>query len=584
MKEYIQSLSSEQLLAVTHRGNVLVTAIPGSGKTRTLINKIVYEYNNESSNIIVAITFTRRAADEVEDRIREQIGEIPSNIWVGTIHKFCLDFIVRGYGSYSKNFSKNFQIISEPDQEKIKNKLKEKYKVGNFTPIDYTLNIFGGPNEKIFIKLVTEYYDIMLNQNKIDFDYILYESYRLLHTKPFIANQLSILIKSIFIDEYQDTQELQYQILSLIAKKNKTINVFIVGDSNQAIYEGIGGVVKTKQELDKIFDQEFTELHLIGCYRSNQKIIDFYKNFAVKDFDMKSLTMKWRKPSINIYTQYDKKTMFNKVFRIIKNLIEEGYKENEIAIVAPQWHQLYEITNEIKKALPDIKFDAPNLVPLKKDEDGIIHKFCRLLLTNFDYFNIYRIKRLSYEIIHQFEEEYGYVIDINVISFLNIINSSKTTDTIGTEYLKNSLKRIFIKLNLFEQFKNDIDEFILGTKERIQHFQKQGLEDEKLFFEQSLRSKSGVVISSFHGIKGEEYAVVIAFGLLEGYIPHWNDIINKGESVARLNSKKLLFVISSRAKEKIYFFAENDRKTQKGKTYLVNKEIKQVYCKIHSRD
>lgn len=576
MKEYMQKLSDEQFKAVVHQGNVLVTAIPGSGKTRTLINRIIYKYIEEDKHIIIAITYTRRAGDEIEERIMGQLGVIPNNIWIGTIHKFCLEFIVRGYGSYSKFFSRNFQIISEADTGKLINELRDKYKIKPFTEIDFSLDTFGNPNEKDNTPLVQEYFDTIIAMNKIDFNYILYESYRLLVENPIIALQLSILIKDICIDEYQDTQDLQYQILSLIAVHDKSIDMFIVGDSNQSIYEGIGGVVKTKKELDILFGKEFTELHLIGCYRSNQMIIDFYKEFAIDKYEMKSLTNEWENPEISIITNNSKKEVFNQIYEIVKKIIKDGYNENEIAIVAPQWYQLYEISTEMKKRMPDTKFDAPNLVPLKKDEDGIINKICRILLTNFDYYNLNRLKRKAYEILRQFDEEYGHVLNLSVMEFLNLIKKSQTKDSIGTEYLHNTLANLFDYLSLFELFKDEIDDFILGTKERIDRYQDIGLEDDKIYFEQSLRSKSGIVISTIHGIKGEEYAVVIAFALLEGYIPYWNDLFRNDKSIARVRSNKLLFVLCSRAKEKLYLFAENDRKTNSGNLYKPNLDLQRV--------
>lgn len=575
MTKTLQKLSVEQANAIYYSGDVLLTAIPGSGKTRSLINKIIHEHDDLDNRLIIAITYTRRAADEVLDRIYEQLGKIPSTIWVGTIHKFCLDFIVRGYGSYSDKFSKKFEIISEPDQEKIKQFLYEKYKLARFAQVDFTLDLYGNPNEKRNVKLVQDYYETIFDQNYIDFNYILYESYRILSEYTFIANQLSILIKFILIDEYQDTQELQYQVLALLSH-NKNINFFIVGDSNQAIYEGIGGVVKSRDELDLLFARNFKELHLTGCYRSNQEIIDLYTNFAVTNLVMKSLTKEFQNPTIKLIDNFNKKETFDEIIRIITDLIGQGYEEYEICVVAPQWYHLYEFSNEIKKRLPNLKLDAPNLVPLKKDDDGIINKISRLLLTNFDYYNLTRIRWLAQEIIKQFDEEHGFRIKITVNDLLNIISESKTNESVGTVFLRNSLNNIFSNLGLSSYFQTHIDEFIQGTIERIIHYQRQGLEDDRVYFEQSLRSKSGVVVSTIHGVKGEEYRAVIAFGLLEGYIPHWNDIINQPPIITRTRSKKLLFVLCSRAKEKLYLFAENDRETNKGDILVINKDLQKL--------
>lgn len=578
MKEFIQSLNKEQFEAITSPDSILLTAIPGSGKTRSLINKVIFEYDENDNRFIVAITYTRRAANEIEDRIQEQLGFMPSNIWIGTIHKFCLEFIVRGYGSYSNYFSKNFQIISEPDQKKIKQELRKKYNISDpYLSIDFTLDIKGNPNEKKYINLVNDYYQALFSMSKIDFNYILYESYRLLNIHPHIRKQISTLISYLCIDEYQDTQELQYQILGILSDSNDQIRVFITGDSNQAIYEGIGGVTKNANELELIFNRKFNEKHLSGCYRSNQAIIDFYQNFAISKMEMVSKTDKWLSPVVKIESDNTKNEVFNKIYKIIEESIKLGYKESDIAIVAPQWHQVYEISTEIKKRFPDLKLDAPDIVPLKKDEEGIIYKISKLLLTSFDYYNLNRIKQIAIEIIKQFKDEYGIEIDGTTLDFLNLVKSSQSSDSVGTEYLSNSLTELFYNLKLLDVFKIEIDSFVQGTKERIEEFKEQGLEDEKIYFEQSLRSKTGVVISSCHGVKGEEYAIVIAFALLEGYIPHWNDIINHKE-VARQRSNKLLFVVCSRAKEQLYLFAENNRKNNKGNLYKTNEDLRRIQC------
>src|SRR5690554_1742580 len=148
MIEHIQSLSKEQERAVFSKRNILLTAIPGSGKTRSLINKLLFDYDPSILSKSIAITYTRRAANEIEYRLINQIGSVPKNIWVGTIHKFCLEFIIRSYGSYSEHFSNKFQIIGEQDQQNLINKLKNKHKVHSFDNIDFTLNINGKPNEK----------------------------------------------------------------------------------------------------------------------------------------------------------------------------------------------------------------------------------------------------------------------------------------------------------------------------------------------------------------------------------------------------------------------------------------------------
>lgn len=92
-------------------------------------------------------------------------------------------------------------------------------------------------------------------------------------------------------------------------------------------------------------------------------------------------------------------------------------------------------------------------------------------------------------------------------------------------------------------------------------------------FKQCFKEKEGVVINTFHGVKGEEYTTVIAFGILNGYIPHWNTIIKKSHDYRESETKKLLYVVCSRAKKKLYLFSEQGRTTKKGALLTSTDEI-----------
>mgnify|MGYP003288597738 CR=1 FL=1 len=573
-ESYLQKLSENQYLAIKQKGNVLLTAIPGSGKTRTLTNKILYEYSEKEYKKIVAITYTNRASEEMIERIINQLGIIPDNIWIGTIHKFCLEFILRKFSSHSEYLSKPFSILGEDDDEKLLDELKKKYNIGIYSKIDYSLSVYGVPNEKKYFDFVNEYYTIQRESRKINFNLILFESFKLLYENPNICINLSSMIRYLCVDEYQDTQELQYQIISLIYKSSKRFNMFFVGDPNQAIYTGLGGVVKSKDELEKNFETDFEELVLDECYRSSQEIIDFYKQFSLAKVEMKSATTKYENSTIIIDGTVQKNNLIDKICEIINENLEIGIPENEICIVAPQWFFLYDISTKIKQKLPDVKFDAPNIIPLKRDEENICYKLSKIILTKYTFYNKNRILHIMKEIKKQLNDEYSINLQYTPIELLKILFSCETNDLIGTEYLKNSLINFFTKINLYEFFSKNITEYINMTLERIKLCEKYGIEDSRLSFEKSLRSKEGIVVSTIHGVKGDEFRVVIAFGLLEGYVPHWNSILDTG--TAREDSKKLLFVLCSRAKEKLYLFAENDRTTKKGDLYVMNKDLIQA--------
>ena len=578
----LQKLSEEQKKAILNENNILLTAIPGSGKTRTLTNKVIKELQEDKDGMIIAITYTRRAANEIKERIQDILGEIPKNAWVGTIHSFCLEFVIRKYGSFSETISCPFTIIGDDDRDELLKGLQEKYKVQDIRKVDMTLNTKGQPNSNKYKEFVTEYYDLLLKKNMVDFNYILFETYKMLIENSRIRKNLSEFIRVICIDEYQDTQELQYQILGLLTNNTTNKIIFVVGDVNQAIYTGIGGVVKNREELEIIFGRKFIEQSLTGCYRSNQQIINLYKNFMCEKHEIVSMNKEYTNPVIEVNNHIKKEELSIEIAKRITNLIEiEKIPPEEICIIAPQWHMLFDFSNKIRELLPDIPFDAPGIIPLKKDEENIIYKISEILLSNFSFNNRNYLERLASEILKQFQEEYAINLNIDKKQFLNYCYEAKKVEkTVATEYLKDTLFVLFEKLSIKHIFNSKIEDFIQGTIDRIERYKKNGVEDDRMFFEKALRSKKGIVISTAHGVKGEEYRVVIAFALLYGYIPHWDTIINNTEQ-EEIESKKLLYVICSRAKEKLLLYAEDNRTTQRGSLYKTNPQLLEVMKKIN---
>lgn len=246
---FLEKLNDTQKEICLSNDNFILTACPGSGKTRTITYRLAYlAQKYEASNLLnIAITYTNRAADEIETRLLD-LGIDTSNIWTGTIHSFCLQFIIRPYANYHPNLRKGYRIIDEYIRDEYIKHIAEELEIKGY--IDDLRN-----NPKIRKK-----YSELLAQNKeIDFDLILSYSYELIGTHKFIAENISSIIRSIHVDEFQDTNEVQYQILSCLIRENPNINILFVGDTNQAIYTGLGGVAKTAREIRELYSVPFTE-------------------------------------------------------------------------------------------------------------------------------------------------------------------------------------------------------------------------------------------------------------------------------------------------------------------------------------
>ena len=239
---FLTELNSKQREVCESTDNYILTACPGSGKTRTITYRIAYlQQKYEGSRLLnIAITYTNRAAEEIEHRLLAMDIDM-QNVWTGTIHQFCMQFIIRPYAMYSDRLRKGYRIIDEYEQREYARSIATK------------LGIDCGFKDPLLNPRVKEAYDKLLNDRKeIDFDLILYLSKELIKNNSFIAQNISFMIRSIHVDEFQDTNALQYEIIAELIKSNNRINILFVGDVNQAIYSGLGGVAKSHREISNM--------------------------------------------------------------------------------------------------------------------------------------------------------------------------------------------------------------------------------------------------------------------------------------------------------------------------------------------
>lgn len=566
---FLDKLNPQQKQVCIDEGNILLKACPGSGKTRTLTYKIAYlvEKYIDSKKLNIAITYTNRAADEIRERL-EKVETPEDKVWVGTIHQFCLEFIIRPYTMYHKRLRKGYHIIDEYVTKQYIEEIIEELgiDIGYSKPFEYP-------------EILEKYQKKLLDEKEIDFNDILSISFDLISDKKFIAENISGIIRTILVDEYQDTNELQYKILSSIVRADKKIQVTFVGDTDQAIYGGLGGVAKTCDELQKEFGIKFLERKLDGCYRSTQRIVDYYSYFQLKGMKIQAVSDIKDEIGCLIYDNtINKSELFEKIACIVKDELSKGIPETEICIIAPQWWLLFPLSKKMKELLPDVKFDAPDITPIKYDPMNIFYLISKLLFTESGK-RITSRKRVANEIIEILTEEYKIRLSEQIDSYrvLKVINSIYPTKENGIAYLQEAISKflvgIGIELSIEASLYKAYEDFMERIKDRVKN---NHLSTDIDVFRQCFKEKEGVVINTFHGVKGEEYTTVIAFGILKGYIPHWDIIINKPIDYQKNETKKLLYVVCSRAKKNLFLFSEQGRTTQKGALLLSTDEILEI--------
>lgn len=581
----LEDLNNEQKQIVLNEKNLYVTACPGSGKTRVLTRKIAFQvlkYAN-SCRKIVALTYTNRAANEIKERL-SVLGIDSENVWIGTIHQFCLEFIIYPYKMNLKCISKGFTIIDDYTVREylkiIHDDLNLKLKTYELNRINLTLTTDFKIIEKEHRNVVKAYHKMLFDNKEIDFDLILLLAYKILSVNNVVANNIAKIIRAIYVDEFQDTRDLQYQIIGFLTQKNSGIQTLFVGDTDQAIYTSLEGVAKTVEEIQLITNQKFVVETLYGCYRSTQRLVNFYSSFQNEHYKIESRGVNKNTSGIIKYDfEIDKQDLPEKIRQIIQQRLDEDVPEEEICIVAPQQYSLIYLSEYLKRALPDCSFDAINISPIKVNDHSVFFKLAILYFTESGV-RVKRRKIVASEILKIFINEFNVDIDETYVAFdlLKLINSAKKTykGDDGIELFQFVTEQIFSAFNISESLYPAIyKQYNLFIEETNYRIVGNSLSKNLDVFYRMFKQNKGITITTAHKVKGEEYDTVIAINLLKGKIPHWDEIINNPDK-GSASAKKLLYVICSRAKNSLYLFSERGYVTGTGKPYAPTELLENI--------
>ncbi len=567
-------LNKEQKDAILENESLLLIACPGSGKTRTLTYKIAYELSRLKSKkeYIIAITYTNKAADEIKERV-EILGVDIKQLWIGTIHAFCLEWILRPYSLYLNELKNGYKILNSHDSEILFIELCKPYKNPKITHWDlgyyatttgYHLSCLDTNKKESLEQILSDYHHHLSENHQIDFEQILHYSYKLLKEKSIINSILSNIFPFILIDEYQDTKEIQYHIVSSILKAGKgTSKTFIVGDPNQSIYETMGGFPMAKSELEGLLGFELKDEYTLSSnYRSSTRIVKYFDHFKTYENQIEpEWEFKEYKSLISYNNILPKSELMTEIARlIILNIEDYNISSNEICIAAPQWVHLASLTRGLMIKLPNISFDGPGMAPFSRDIDNFWYKISRIVLTEPSP-NLY-IRRLRWanEVLSELFAAGVDTSNITNKSFLKFCNSITIEEEDGLKYLILFFAKIcdYIKIDLktFPSLEDHYRSFFESSKARITRLKKEGSDTigSIVNFRKVFKQRDGVRISTIHGTKGTEFDTIIGFGLLDSWVPHFSDKIN-----GSVNSKKMLYVLCSRARKNLHLISEKER-------------------------
>lgn len=350
----LQGLNSCQEQAVKSvDGPVMVLAGAGSGKTRVLTNRIAYMVKEAGVNPdnILAITFTNKAANEMKHRLFEMLNGNMGRMLVSTIHSMCTR-ILRFESESLKDYSPNFSIYTASESEHVMKTVVKKIRLSeeeaklNFLyhsgaakneafSFDEYYNecLVGNANGDIILEVLKAYEKQLKSCNAMDFDDLLYNCYLLFRDNAEILEKYRRRFKYVSIDEFQDTNRVQYLLFKLMAKEHG--NIFIVGDDDQSIYGWRGA--DTRNLFD--FKKDFPDTKIIKLeqnYRSTKNILSVANKIIEKNsnrYEKKLWTENDDGDVVKTYIAQSENEEAYYVVSQIAALIKEGYRQKDIAVL-----------------------------------------------------------------------------------------------------------------------------------------------------------------------------------------------------------------------------------------------------------
>ncbi|MBQ3906364.1 MAG: UvrD-helicase domain-containing protein, partial [Lachnospiraceae bacterium] len=285
------SLNPEQFQAVqTTEGPLLILAGAGSGKTRVLTHRIVYLIEEKGVNPwnILAITFTNKAAGEMRERVDKLVGFGADQIWVSTFHSTCVRILRRYIDRLG--FGTNFTIYDTDDQKTVMKGVCKRLNIDTkqlperqlmnaissakdelISVHEYEQKTMGDFRKITIAKVYREYQESLKASNALDFDDIIVKTVELFKQEPEVLKYYQDRFKYIMVDEYQDTNTAQFELIRLLADRDR--NLCVVGDDDQSIYKFRGANIRNILDFEFHYP-EATVVKLEQNYRSTQNILD----------------------------------------------------------------------------------------------------------------------------------------------------------------------------------------------------------------------------------------------------------------------------------------------------------------------
>ena len=589
----LKGLNIEQLKAVKHiDGPMLVLAGAGSGKTKVLTNRIAYLIENGiSSDNILAITFTNKAAKEMREREYKLIGNDAKSIQISTFHSLGLRLLKENYSRLG--YKSNFVILDSDDTLTVVKKIMKEM---NLNPKFYNAReirnkISSAKNELMspsefskvefdqnIIKVFEKYNKKLVINNSVDFDDLLLLPIKLFKEYPDTLRYYQDKYKYVLIDEYQDTNEAQYIFSKMLCNNHK--NIFVVGDNDQAIYAFRGANFKNILNFEKDY-ANCKVILLEENYRSTQNILDA-ANSVIKHNKQRKDKNLWCNNDVGSKVKYVKtdsdKDECTYVSKTIKELRDNGVNYEDMAILYRTNAQSRLIEEEmLKNGIPYKIVGSFYFYNRKEIKDLLC--YLRMINNPDDDVSLLRVINTPKRGIgDKTLENLGNIAEINGTSLFEAIDSGKELkfkelilsmkDKCENATLTEMVDIVLNESGLKEDLASDksleseirlenLEEFKSITKSYEEEYGVISLTD--FLNEISLVSdvsehqdgNNKVNLMTIHAVKGLEFDNVFVIGMEEGIFPHYNSI-NEGTLAAIEEERRLCYVAITRAKKNLW--------------------------------
>jgi len=609
----LDTLNIEQREAVVYpNGPLLVLSGAGTGKTRVLTARFAYLVEKKGVNpqTIMAVTFTNKAANEIKNRVSNELNLSINSHWIGTFHAIFSKFLRKH--SSKVGLKSNFTILDIEDQKKLVKQVISFLKLDNDLSENIILSeiqnlkdeiILSNDNKEVLrhssIKNIDMIYSLyqerLLEINSVDFGDLLLHSYNILKNNPEILMSYKTFISHILIDEFQDTNVIQYELIKLLLDDEK--NIFCVGDDDQSIYAWRGA--KVENILN--FPEEFKApvIRLTKNYRSNNsilsaasEIIGHNKNRLGKNLECANTQLENNKIILQSFYSQEEESLW------IADSISNQISKNEVSfsILVRLTAQMRSIEDKlIKYALPYQIIGGPRFFERKEIKDIIA--YLKLAHSNDSDLSFERIINLprrgigeqtlnliiqnsrdkkinflnsSRELLES--KSFPQAVSTKISVFLTLIDKCKdlvnktNLEDLGIFVIEESgyMKMLEIEKNTKKKLENETR--IENLKELVNAMSEFTNLDEFLehvgLVNENIKNteKNNITLMTLHGAKGLEFDHVFLPGWEEGIFPSARALEEKGQKSLE-EERRLAYVGITRAKTNLYLSYATSRYT-----------------------